>query len=47
MIGPVPLVIVVAIFTPALALLLGPPVPINVMAPLVVVLSVPAVNEIP
>ncbi len=47
MIGPVALVIVVAIFTPALALLLGPPVPMSVMVPLVVVLSVPAVRKIP
>ena len=47
LIGPVPLVTVVAIFTPSLAVLLGPPVPINVMVPLVVVLSVPPVREIP
>ncbi len=39
--------IVVAIFTPALALLLGPPVPLSVIVPLVVVLSVPPVKEMP
>ncbi len=47
MIGPVALVTVVAILTPALAVLLGPPVPMSVIVPLVVVLNVPAVNEIP
>ena len=47
LIGPVPLETVVAMFIPSLAVLLGPPVPINVMVPLVVVLSVPPVREIP
>ncbi len=47
MIGPVALVIVPAIFTPMLAVLLGPPVPMSVIVPLVVVLSVPPVREIP
>ena len=45
--GPVALLTVVAILTPALAVVLGPPVPIRVIVPLVVVLKVPPVREIP
>ena len=45
--GPVTLETVEPIFTPSLALLLGPPVPLRVIAPLPPVLSVPPVSEIP
>ena len=47
MTGPVTLETVEPIFTPSLALLLGPPVPLRVIAPLPPVLSVPPVSEIP
>ena len=47
LIGPVALETVEPILTPSLAVELGPPVPISVIVPLVVVLSVPPVSEIP
>ena len=47
LIGPVALETVEPILTPSLAVELGPPVPISVIVPLVVVLRVPPVSEIP